>query len=82
MSTYTSNNEDMLKKKSTNPEPAPAAKNPPGRPKTLPPDLDKRHQLRCSSREFKVWVKKAKASGFPNVSAWIRKAANDAVQAR
>lgn len=55
------------------------AKNPPGRPKVLPPDLDKRHQLRCSSKDFELWEKYRKQLGFPNVSAWLRKVANDAI---
>lgn len=54
-------------------------KNPPGRPRVLPPDLDKRHQLRCSSKAFQLWEQYAKQEGFPNVSAWIRKVANDAL---
>lgn len=54
-------------------------KKPPGRPKVLPPDLDKRHQLRCSTADFGKWVAYATKLGFPNVSAWLRKVANDAV---
>ncbi len=59
-----------------------AAKKPPGRPKVLPPDLDKRHQLRCASKDFDVWVREAGRAGFPNVSAWIRKVVNDACPKR
>lgn len=55
-------------------------KNPPGRPKVLPPELDMRHQLRCSSRGFETWQAAAEEAGFPNVSAWIRKVANDAAR--
>lgn len=57
-------------------------KKPPGRPRSLPPELDKRHQLRCSSRDFEAWETYAQELGFPNVSAWIRKAANDALPKR
>lgn len=57
-------------------------KNPPGRPRTLSPELDKRHQLRCSTRDFDAWEKHAAKIGFPNVSAWLRKVANDALPAR
>lgn len=59
-----------------------ADKNPPGRPKVLPPHLDKRHQLRCSSSEFEEWVEESSKQGFPNVSAWIRRAANAALPKR
>lgn len=55
------------------------AKKPPGRPKVLPPELDKRHQLRCSSRDFEAWETHSQEIGFPNVSAWLRKVANDAL---
>jgi hypothetical protein len=55
------------------------AKKPPGRPKVLPPDLDKRHQLRCSSKDFEMWERYSNQLGFPNVSAWIRKTVNDAL---
>jgi hypothetical protein len=55
------------------------AKKPPGRPKVLPPDLNKRHQLRCSSRDFDLWEEYSRSIGFPNVSAWIRKVVNDAL---
>lgn len=58
------------------------AKKPPGRPKVLPPDLDKRHQLRCSSKDFGAWRLQATKLGFPNVSAWIRKVVNDALPKR
>lgn len=57
-------------------------KKPPGRPRSLSPELDKRHQLRCSSRDFEVWETYARELGFPNVSAWIRKCANDALPKR
>lgn len=56
-------------------------KKPPGRPRTLSPDLDKRHQLRCASGDFDAWEAHSKAIGFPNVSAWLRKVANDALPA-
>lgn len=56
-------------------------KNPPGRPKVLPPDLDKRYQIRCASRDFELWEKHRKKIGFPNLSAWLRKLANDALPA-
>jgi len=49
----------------------------PGRPRVLSPDLDKRHQLRCSSRDLDSWVERSQALGFPNVSSWIRKVIND-----
>jgi predicted DNA binding CopG/RHH family protein len=52
----------------------------PGRPKTLSPDLDKRHQLRCASKDFEAWKARATKLGFPNVSAWLRKCANDALK--
>lgn len=52
----------------------------PGRPRTLSPDLDKRHQLRCASRDFDAWSKRADRLGFPNVSSWLRKVANDALK--
>lgn len=58
------------------------AKKPPGRPKVLPPDLDKRHQFRCSSRDFELWEQFAKEVGFPNVSAWLRMVANAALPAK
>lgn len=68
-----------MPKKRRDPKPA-EDKNPPGRPKVLPPELDMRHQLRCSSRDFETWQEVATVAGFPNVSAWIRKAANDAAR--
>jgi len=70
---------DKKKRKPDDEDDGGAAKNPPGRPKVLPPDLDKRHQLRCSSKDFELWERYAEQLGFPNVSAWIRKAANDAL---
>jgi hypothetical protein len=54
----------------------------PGRPKVLPPHLDKRHQLRCSSVNFALWRAHARTLGFPNVSAWIRKVADDALPSK
>jgi len=57
-------------------------KKPPGRPKVLPPELDKRHQLRCASKDFEAWEEYSKEIGFPNVSAWLRKVANDALPKR
>jgi hypothetical protein len=51
----------------------------PGRPKILPPELDKRHQLRCASKDFDLWEEYSKTIGFPNVSAWLRKVANAAL---
>jgi len=51
----------------------------PGRPRVLPPELDKRHQLRCASNDFELWVEHSKKLGFPSVSAWLRKVANDAL---
>jgi hypothetical protein len=52
----------------------------PGKPKVLPPDLDTRHQLRCRSSDLEAWSERAAEEGFPNVSAWIRKAANAALK--
>jgi hypothetical protein len=52
----------------------------PGRPRTLPPELDKRHQLRCATKDFDAWRKESGREGFPNVSAWLRKVANDALK--
>lgn len=48
-----------------------------GRPRTLPPNMDMRYQIRCYSKEFEVWEQRAAAAGFRTVSDWIRKAAND-----
>lgn len=61
------------------PDDATNDKKPPGRPKVLPPELNKRHQLRCAERDFEMWEKYSKKIGFPNVSAWLRKVANDAL---
>jgi hypothetical protein len=70
----------MKKRKPAEPAGDDESKNPPGRPRQLAPDLDKRHQLRCSSRDFEAWERHAvETLRFPNVSAWIRKVANDAL---
>lgn len=58
------------------------SKKPPGRPKVLSPDLDMRHQFRCSSKDFDAWSTHSQQIGFPNVSAWLRKVANDALPKR
>lgn len=57
-------------------------KKPPGRPKVLSPELDKRHQLRCATKDFDAWEKYSREIGFPNVSAWLRKVANEALPRR
>ena len=73
----------MAKKKSKQDEAnGGGEKKPPGRPKVLPPDLDKRHQLRCATKDFDAWEKHSQEIGFPNVSAWLRKVANDALPKR
>lgn len=76
--------EDMPKKKRDHEEDGGESgeKRRPGRPTVLPPELDKRHQLRCASKDFDAWVSHAKRLGFPNVSAWIRKVANDAMRSK
>lgn len=51
-----------------------------GRPKVLPPDLIKRFQIRCSVKDIEVWTERAIEQGYGNVSAWIRKVANDAMK--
>lgn len=50
-----------------------------GRPKTLPKELDTRFQIRCSTKDVEAWKANALRLGFRDVSAWIRKAANDAL---
>lgn len=67
----------MAKKKR---KPAPEEKKPIGRPKVLPPELDTRKQIRCASVDFAKWEERAFEMGFPDVSAWIRKVANDALK--
>lgn len=44
-------------------------------------NLDHRHALRCIKDRLEMWKRHAKRMGFPNVSAWIRKAADDAMAA-
>ena len=52
----------------------------PGRPVTLPKELDKRYQIRCASSDVAAWEQRAMELGFPSASAWIRKIANDALK--
>lgn len=45
-----------------------------GRPRILPAELDTRKQVRCSSEQLERWMERSAQLGFPDVSAWIRKA--------
>jgi len=45
-----------------------------------PPILTKRFELRCSPAEFRRWEKRAKQLKLPGVAAFVRVAANNAVQ--
>lgn len=68
----------MPKKKPVNGD-SDDAKKPPGRPRVLAPELDKRHQLRCATRDFDLWEAHSKQVGHPNVSSWLRMVANRAL---
>lgn len=53
-------------------------KNPVGRPRTLPADLDTRFQIRCAKTDEKAWKAHAKKLGF-SPAQWIRKVLNEAM---
>lgn len=57
-----------------------AEKKPVGRPKILPAELTERFQIRCSVKDIESWETRALSLGYGNVSAWIRKVANDAMK--
>lgn len=73
MSTRTTTNVDVPKKQRKEPE-----KNPVGRPKTLPAELNTRFQIRCAKSDEKAWKQYAKANGY-STGQWIRKVLNEAM---
>jgi len=74
MSTRTTTTDTMApKKKKLKPE-----KNPVGRPKTLPAELDTRFQIRCAKVDEKAWKAHAKKLGY-SAGQWIRKVLNEAL---
>jgi len=77
MSTRTTTTDDMPKKR-RKAKPEKVEKNPVGRPKTLPAELNTRFQIRCAKSDEKAWKAHAKKLGY-SAGQWIRKVLNDAM---